>query len=200
MIIGVSGKAGSGKDTLADYLVKYHGFHKLRFAARIKKISADLTGTSLEDNYNKKSIIPKISYGKTEGWDLGKYQQKIGGSFRKSIVEDIWIRCLKQEISKYKKVVVCDMRFKNEAKELQKMKGCVLIRLERDFKFRKEFLGSRDPEDISETDLDDFEFKHVIENNGTKEEFIEKNECFYLRVEGVSIINEALDRLNSGNM
>ena len=37
MIIGITGKKGVGKDTLADYLVKEHGFVKLSFAKYLKE-------------------------------------------------------------------------------------------------------------------------------------------------------------------
>jgi hypothetical protein len=37
MIIGISGLAGSGKDTAADFLVQNHGFTKTHFAAPIKE-------------------------------------------------------------------------------------------------------------------------------------------------------------------
>lgn len=42
MILGISGFAGSGKDTVADFLVKNHGFVKVAFADKIKRIAKDL--------------------------------------------------------------------------------------------------------------------------------------------------------------
>ena len=36
MIIGVTGFIGSGKDTIADYLVTEHGFKRLSFAGSLK--------------------------------------------------------------------------------------------------------------------------------------------------------------------
>lgn len=38
IIVGVMGNAGSGKDTLADYLVKNHGFVKMSLADEMKRI------------------------------------------------------------------------------------------------------------------------------------------------------------------
>jgi len=37
-IIAISGLAGSGKDTAADFLVKNHGFCKISFADEMKRI------------------------------------------------------------------------------------------------------------------------------------------------------------------
>jgi hypothetical protein len=42
MIIGMTGKAGSGKDTVADILVHHHGFAKVAFADPIKRICKDV--------------------------------------------------------------------------------------------------------------------------------------------------------------
>lgn len=42
MIIGLTGRKRSGKSTVARYLVEDHGFTELSFAARLKKMSADV--------------------------------------------------------------------------------------------------------------------------------------------------------------
>jgi hypothetical protein len=42
MIIGVSGLAGAGKDTVADYLVSNHGFVKIALADPLKRICKDV--------------------------------------------------------------------------------------------------------------------------------------------------------------
>lgn len=42
LIIGVCGKAGSGKDTIADILVRDHGFVKVAFADPLKRICKDI--------------------------------------------------------------------------------------------------------------------------------------------------------------
>lgn len=42
MIIGISGLAGSGKDTAADFLVKDHGFAKLSFADPMKRFCREV--------------------------------------------------------------------------------------------------------------------------------------------------------------
>lgn len=42
MIIGLCGKAGSGKDTVADFLVRDHGFVKVALADPLKRIARDV--------------------------------------------------------------------------------------------------------------------------------------------------------------
>ena len=46
VIIGISGKAGSGKDTVADFLVKNHSFVKVSLADPLKRICQDVFGFS----------------------------------------------------------------------------------------------------------------------------------------------------------
>lgn len=36
-IIGLTGEAGSGKDTIADYLVSHHDFRKISFAEPLRR-------------------------------------------------------------------------------------------------------------------------------------------------------------------
>lgn len=47
MLIGISGLAGSGKDTCADFLVRKHGFVKVGFADPMKRICRDVYGFSV---------------------------------------------------------------------------------------------------------------------------------------------------------
>ena len=42
MIIGICGLIGSGKDTIADFLVKEHNFKKLSFADKLKDSVAEM--------------------------------------------------------------------------------------------------------------------------------------------------------------
>jgi hypothetical protein len=56
--IGLLGQKGSGKDTLADYLVNNKGFVKYSFATPVKNISKILFNLSDEQLYgNLKEII-----------------------------------------------------------------------------------------------------------------------------------------------
>ena len=48
MILGVTGLIGSGKDTIADYLVTEHGFKRVSFAASLKDAVAAVFGWDRE--------------------------------------------------------------------------------------------------------------------------------------------------------
>jgi len=74
--------------------------------------------------------------------------------------------------------IITDVRFPNEAQAI-KDRGGIVIRVNRTrtvmVKGVKYFLGHDGlPEHDSETALDDYDFDHVIENNGSIEELVEK--------------------------
>ena len=48
MIIGICGFIGSGKDTIADYLVNFHGFRRESFANTLKDAVAAVFGWDRE--------------------------------------------------------------------------------------------------------------------------------------------------------
>lgn len=51
MILGVAGKLESGKDTLADYLVKNYGYKKMAFADNLKLLCMSVFGLTHEQCY-----------------------------------------------------------------------------------------------------------------------------------------------------
>lgn len=55
MIVGLAGLAGSGKDTVADFLVKNHGFTKVAFADPLKRICRDVYDFSKEQLWGPSS-------------------------------------------------------------------------------------------------------------------------------------------------
>lgn len=55
MIVGISGLAGSGKDTCADFLVRNHDFVKVSFADPMKRICMDVYGFSFDQLWGPSS-------------------------------------------------------------------------------------------------------------------------------------------------
>lgn len=103
MIIGISGKMGSGKDTVAKYLyVKFQMLKRLenggvivcRFAERLKRVTSILTQTSYDDQLSRQGK-QKVPPGFTES--LGTLQQKVGMALREHIHPDVWIHDFKMK-------------------------------------------------------------------------------------------------------
>jgi hypothetical protein len=168
-LIGISGKFMSGKDTLAEILSKqYEKIGKktkiLKFADSLKQICSILGGTDLEDQYTQDGKMKMNAANMTNG----RLQQIVGTTLREHVNENIWIFPV---IEYYKKnpdtvCIISDCRFKNEAEEIRK-NGGILIRINREIS--NDSFG-RDRNHISETDLDDYPFDVVIENNRTVED------------------------------
>lgn len=155
MIIGISGKLQSGKDTTADYLVKKYGFIRIAFADKLKEIAKDLFFWDGEkDDYGRKLL------------------QDIGVAMRK-VKEDVWVNYVLQKVNDTrlttKNWVITDVRFKNEA-DLVRLSGGDLWRIER--KLDRTHEANKH---ISEVDLDDYkQFGVIINNFGTMNELYEK--------------------------
>lgn len=68
-IIGVAGNAGSGKDTVADHLVKNHGFVKVALADPLKRICREVFNFSEEQLWgpSEKRNEPDKRYPRTTG-------------------------------------------------------------------------------------------------------------------------------------
>jgi hypothetical protein len=94
--------------------------------------------------------------------------QLLGTEAGRDIIHpNIWVNALFASYLKDSNWVVTDVRFPNEAQAI-KDRGGIVIRVD------KPQLIERDFEHLSETSLDNYEFDHVIDNNGSIEELIEK--------------------------
>jgi hypothetical protein len=164
-IIGISGKIGSGKDTLADLIIKRDPqFEKKSYAYKLKKTGAFLTGTdeALWFTQEGKNIL-LAEWGMT----IGVFQQKLGTeAIRDGLHNKAWILSLFGDLKQDSKWIITDLRFKNEAYAV-KERGGFLIRIEGDpAKVRAN--STRDMTHPSETDLDDFnEWDSLYKNVGT---------------------------------
>ena len=120
MIIGLVGSKGSGKSTVADYLVNHHGFTELTFAQALKDICYTLSGINMDILDPKTTENRKLRETLRDPiWNMTgrEWLQKIGTElFRDHFDSDTWIKIIERKIisNPSKKYVISDCRFKNE--------------------------------------------------------------------------------------
>lgn len=137
MIIGVCGFIGSGKDTVADYLVNFHEYRRESFADSLKDSVAAVFGwdrTLLEGRtkearewreqidpwWAKRLAMPTL----TPRWVLQYWGTEV---CRKTFHDDIWIASLENKLRQSKdNIVVSDVRFPNEVTAIKNLGGMVL--------------------------------------------------------------------------
>lgn len=125
-LIGIAGKAGSGKDTAGDYLQSSGAYSKLAFADPIRRgVSAifDLHRTQME-HPEKEHGLPEI------GRSPRQLMQTLGTEWGRNLVHpDLWIILARAAIHadwvRHMNVVVTDVRFENEADMVRKMGGVI---------------------------------------------------------------------------
>jgi len=141
MIIGICGFIGSGKDTVADYLVNVHGFRRESFAGTLKDAVAAVFGwdrTLLEGRttesrewreqvdawWANRLTMPHL----TPRWVLQYWGTDV---CRHGFHDDIWIASLENKLRQIKdNVVISDVRFPNELKAI-KNTGGIMLRTQR---------------------------------------------------------------------
>ena len=138
MIIGICGFIGSGKDTVADYLVNFHEFRRESFASTLKDAVAAVFGwdrTMLEGRtkearewreqvdpwWAERLAIPTL----TPRWVLQYWGTEV---CRRSFHDDIWIASLENKLRNSKdNVVISDCRFPNEIKSIKESGGKIVL-------------------------------------------------------------------------
>jgi hypothetical protein len=141
MLVSVTGFIGSGKDTIADYLITEHGFKKESWAGSLKDAVAHifgwerdlLEGTTKYSREWREQIDPwwseRLKIDKfSPRWALQQWGTEVG---RQSFHNDIWIASLENKLLKSKDdIVITDTRFPNELEAIQRLGG-ITIRVHR---------------------------------------------------------------------
>lgn len=183
-VIALSGWKGSGKDTLAQYLVSQYEFTQLSFAARLKDLVANmyrLSRESLDSPAAKEAPLPSYPATPTDAFSeavhtLLRSELRSGcwtpralciliGSMARSVDPNYWVRSVAETIlaNPENRYVISDMRYKSEADTLRLLiPELVTIRIN-----RFETIDTLDP---SERDLDTYKFNYYVGNQGSLEE------------------------------
>ena len=163
-IIGLTGKAGSGKDTAADYLVNTRGWVKTAFAKPLKDMCIQYLGLSEEDVYTQEG---KMRYNSFWGMTNREILQKVGtDAFRNGFNYETWVKITEIQVKKMleegKKVVISDCRFDNEAEMIERLGGIVFEIKRNDNQF--ELIGD-EKSHISESGINKKLITEEIDNN-----------------------------------
>jgi hypothetical protein len=162
MIIGLSGYARSGKDTVADYLIKHNEFIKMSFAAPMKEAMYRLNPIVKVDEISSlryKNIVDVYGLDKAKESvpEIRRLLQVFGTEVGRDLFgENFWVDIVLNNI-KNEKVVISDVRFKNEADAIRSKGGKIWRIIRKD-------VGPVTGHP-SETDLDNYKFDNTLINN-----------------------------------
>ena len=162
-LIGISGKAGSGKDTLGKFLCNEYRCLHYYFAKPLKE------GAKLMFNLSDKQIENKEKVIEPWGMSPRKIYQLLGTEIGRGIDVNIWVKNAEMFVKQNAgfTVVITDVRFNNEAYWIHN-RGGIVINVVRDQDAIDENIHS------SEHGLSSNNIDLTISNNGTKEELYNK--------------------------
>lgn len=181
LLIGLGYKKGSGKDTVADYLVRMKGAKKMAFADSLKGACRELFSFTEEQLYGSR----KEAIDEYWGFSPREIMQKLGTDlFRNQVDKEIWIKTLDRKISLSESpiVVISDVRFENEATYI-KESGGILINV-----FRN--LPDSDTHESENSLVDYREWDHTINNTEGLFELFQNTEQVFDRLEQRKNLND----------
>jgi len=129
-LIGLTGVAGAGKDSVRSILEKHYDYDGLAFADPIRDMltalldSIGLSGEWLTDRELKEKDIPEL------GLSYRKMAQALGTEWGRQLKESLWLDIAAAKIAMYRQydspgVVISDVRFPNEAEWVKAQGGVV---------------------------------------------------------------------------
>ena len=182
MIIGITGRKKSGKDTIGDYLVNKHNYTRYGFADPLKEGIQRMFGFTNDQIWgdDKEMIDPFWGVSSREilqiaGTELFQFElPKYIPAFQ-NIGRTIWVKRFeqwyKERYTTDRDVVVSDCRFLHEAEKIREMGG-IILKVVRDTTLN-EFSDHPSEVEMSKI-VPDF----VIDNNSTLDELYNNVEFF----------------------
>jgi hypothetical protein len=192
-LVMLSGWAGSGNDSCADYLVEKHGFSKLSFAKILKDQTAKqykIPRFYFDDRDWKDKPLPAFPVAATDGFAehihkfmAGEYKEIeegsgrfyhtprslliLEGSMKRAVDPNYWVKRLVKQLKPNQSYVIPDWRYQSELQAIcDQGIAPTTVRIER---FAE--TASLSP---SERDLDNINFDHTIYNLSNLEELFLK--------------------------
>jgi len=159
-LIGIAGRARSGKDTVANFIIAAIGGYRYSFADPIRAMLAPL-GVDMNDPYwqaRKEDVIPAL------GVSPRRMMQTLGTEWGRNLINpDLWLVMAHQRLLRNGPgMVISDVRFENEAAWIRKHGGRIIHVIRPEAK-AVEAHASEDGIEMQDTDARLF-------NSGTLEE------------------------------
>lgn len=194
MLIGISGKARSGKDTfakiLADELNKngFGEFTLMAYANSLKMKVQESFDLTYDQLWGDAKEVEDVRYKKEDGsyWTAREILQAYG-QFHRTIDANFWVKELFRiiDINEYENVIITDLRHVDEADAVVDRDG-IHIRIYRDNS--DEIHGSQH---ISETALDNYDkIDFIVINNY---DLSELRKCAAVTVENLKLKENSED-------
>lgn len=186
LIIGMSGKIGTGKNYLLDHVLFPHFV-----AHQVPCVVMAFADALKMDAIRDQGFVFDDVFGESKPYPVRKYLQEYGEVERKKD-SDVWVKRLHPQLLLHgsrgiKVVLISDLRHENEAKYIYKMGG-LCIRIEAPVRNKRKLLKESNGDEekmaavashVSETSLDSYsKFDIVIQNDANtflgREHFIEQ--------------------------
>ena len=126
MIIGLTGKKGCGKSSVARILRDNHGFKIMSFAQPIKDMleAMGVKREALQDPCLKELELPRL------GKSPRQLMQLLGTEFGRELIHpNIWIYLMEERLKGAGNVVIDDVRFHNEAEMIRERNGGKIVEI-----------------------------------------------------------------------
>lgn len=135
LLIGLTGLAGAGKDTVADRLCSAHGFERHAFAEPIRDmLTALLTSAGIDYDYLFERDLKELPVPHL-GVSGRRLMQTLGTEWGRMVDPDLWVRHaalslglhdLPRSAPIHDRIVITDVRFPNEAAWIESLGGRVI--------------------------------------------------------------------------
>ena len=169
ILIGLTGHAGSGKDTVRAFM-EQEGFVGLAFADGIRGMlrklltSAGIDDACIDERTLKEAIIPEV------GVSYRHMAQSLGTEWARNLHPDFWLRIAARYLAGQMNAgethfVISDVRFTNEADWVKRQGGQI-------WRIHREGLAGVRPH-VSESGIDNIKPTRTIHNNGSTADLAE---------------------------
>lgn len=164
LLIGVTGYARYGKDTVGRILTEHHGYRRIGFADNVRKTALALDPIIESSTGARLSEIVAL-----HGWEYAKELHEVRRTLQRMGTEvgrnhfgrDVWINMALKGVKEY--TVVTDVRFPNEAEAIKERGGVI-------WRVLRSVSSGVSTWHASEAHIMSLPVDHMLFNNGTIED------------------------------